>query len=161
MSAGPTSARIEGHDRGGARLIELLLLRQGAEYFALVLTAAMVALELPALTRIPEAPAHLLGMLTDRGAGIPVFAGSIILEVEGLGRDDEVLVIVRDGERQVGLVVDEVEDVIMADVTTMQQPMDSMRCGGVVRGVVQSGNRLVAVLDARALVRMAALPEVA
>jgi hypothetical protein len=55
------------------------------------------------------------------------------------------------------------EDVIMADVTTMQQPMDSMRCGGVVRGVVQSGNRLVAVLDARALVRMGAraLPEVA
>ena len=64
------------------------------------------------------------------------------------------LVIVRDGERQVGLVVDEVEDVIMADVTTMQQPMDAMRGGGVVRGVVRSGNRLIAVLDARALVRM-------
>jgi hypothetical protein len=38
-----------------------------------------------------------------------------------------------------------------------------MRRDGVVRGVVQSGNRLVAVLDARALVRMGAreLPEVA
>jgi purine-binding chemotaxis protein CheW len=118
---------------------------------------------LPVLTRIPEAPPYLLGMLTDRGAGIPVFAGTSILEVEALARGNEVLVIVRDGERLVGLVVDEVEDVIMADVTTMQQPMDSMRCGGVVRGVVQSGNRLVAVLDARALVRMGAraLPEVA
>ena len=138
-------------------------MRQGVEYFALVLTAAMEALELPALTRIPEAPEYLLGMLTDRGTGIPVFAGSHILEVEGLGASDDVLVIVRDGERQVGLVVDEVEDVIMADVTTMQQPMDSMRRGGVVRGVVQSGHRLIAVLDAHALVRMGerALPEVA
>jgi chemotaxis signal transduction protein len=65
--------------------------------------------------------------------------------------------------RQVGLVMDEVEDVIMVDVTTMQQPMETMRRDGVVRGVVQSGNRLVAVLDARALVRMGAreLPEVA
>ena len=157
------SAVFEGQNAGGAPLTELLLMRQGVEYFALVLTAAIEALELPALTRIPEAPEYLLGMLTDRGAGIPVFAGSLILEVEGLGASEDVLVIVRDGERQVGLVVDEVEDVIMADVTTMQQPMDSMRRGGVVRGVVQSGHRLIAVLDAHALVRMGerALPEVA
>jgi purine-binding chemotaxis protein CheW len=158
MSAAPGS-----RNAAAAPLAELLLMRQGAEYFALVLTAAMEALELPPLTRIPEAPAYLLGMLTDRGAGIPVFAGSRILEVDGTGARDEVLVIVRDGERQVGLVIDEVEDVIMADLTMMQQPMDSMRGGGIVRGVVQSGTRLVAVLDARALVRMGAraLPEVA
>ena len=157
------SARTKAHEANVAPLTELLLMRQGVEHFALVLTAAMEALELPALTPIPEAPAYLLGMLTDRGAGIPVFAGSRILEVEGLGAGAEVLVIVRDGERQVGLVVDEVEDVIMADVTTMQQPMDAMRGGGVVRGVVRSGNRLIAVLDARALVRLGAraLPELA
>jgi len=53
--------------------------------------------------------------------------------------------------------------VIMADLTTMQQPLESMRAGGIVRGVVQSGMRLVAVLDARAIVRMGAraLPELA
>jgi purine-binding chemotaxis protein CheW len=120
-------------------------------------------MEMPALTPIPGAPASLLGMLTDRGAGIPVFAGSRILEVDGRGGGEDVLIIVRDGERQVGLVVDEVEDVIMVDLTTMQQPMDSMRGGGVVRGVVRSGNRLVAVLDARAIVRIGAraLPELA
>jgi chemotaxis signal transduction protein len=102
-------------------------------------------------------------MLTDRGAGIPVFDGRCILEVEERSAGEEVLVIVCDGERQVGLVVDEVEDVIMADLTTMQQPLDSMRGGGVVRGVVRSANRLVAVLDARAIVRMGAraLPELA
>jgi purine-binding chemotaxis protein CheW len=157
------SIAFEARDPNVGSLTELLLMRQGAEYFALVLTAAMEAVELPAVTRIPEAPPYLLGMLTDRGAGIPVFAGSSILEVEGRAAGDEVLVIVRDGERLVGLVVDEVEDVIMADVTTMQQPMDSMRCGGVVRGVVQSGDRLVAVLDARTLVRLGAraLPDVA
>jgi len=148
---------------GAAPVTELLLLRQGAEYFAFVLTSAMEAMELPALSRIPGAPAALLGMLTDRGTGIPVFAGSRILAVEGRSTSEQVLVIVRDGERLVGLVVDEVEDVIMADLTTMQQPIDSMRGGGIVRGVVQSGNRLVAVLDARAIVRLSAraLPELA
>jgi purine-binding chemotaxis protein CheW len=157
------TASVETNVAGGVTLTELLLLRQGAEYFALALTAAMEAMELPALTPIPGAPASLLGMLTDRGAGIPVFAGSRILEVQGRSAGEGVLVIVRDGERQVCLVVDEVEDVIMADLTTMQQPMDSMRGGGVVRGVVRSGNRLVAVLDARAIVRIGAraLPELA
>ena len=156
------SAGLEEQHSSETPLTALLLMRQGTEYFALALTAAMEALELPPLTAIPGAPAYLLGMLTDRGTGIPVFAGSRILEVEGLGAGDEVLVIVRDVERQVGLVVDAVEDVIMADVT-MQQPMDSMRSDGVVRGVVQSENRLIALLDARALVRLGsrALPEVA
>jgi purine-binding chemotaxis protein CheW len=146
-----------------AMLTELLLLRQGAEFFALELTAAVEAMELPALAPLPNAPASLLGMLTDRGSAIPVFSASRILEVEGRGLGDEVLVIVRDGDRQVGLVVDEVEDVIMADLTTMQRPMDSMRGNGVVRGVVHAGNRLVAVLDARIVVRIGAraLPELA
>ena len=157
------SAGFEEQHSSDGPLTALLLMRQGTEFFALVLTAAMEAVELPALTAIPGAPAYLLGMLTDRGTRIPVFAGSRILGVEGLGAGDEVLVIVRDVERQVGLVVDEVEDVIMTDVTTMQQPMDSMRSDGIVRGLVQSENRLIALLDARALVRMGsrALPEVA
>ena len=126
------SATLEATTAQDSTLTALLLMRQGAEYFALVLTAAMEAIELPPLTGIPGAPRMLLGMLTDRGAGIPVFAGSCVLEVDASGAGDEVLVIVRDGERRVGLVVDEVEDVIMADVTMVQQPMESVRDGGVV-----------------------------
>jgi chemotaxis signal transduction protein len=74
-----------------------------------------------------------------------------------------VLVIVRDGDREVGLVVDEVEDVIMANLSAMKQPIDSMRGQGVVRGLVRDGPRLIAVLDARAIVSIGAraLPELA
>jgi purine-binding chemotaxis protein CheW len=141
------SAAPETHTR-------LLLMRQGAEFFALELAAALEALELPELTRLPGAPASLLGMTTIRGAAIPVFAASRVLDVDGRAGGDKVLVVVRDGDRQIGMVVDEVEDVIMADLTTMQQPMESMRGEGVVRGVVRSGSRLVALLDARAIVRI-------
>jgi purine-binding chemotaxis protein CheW len=137
-------------------LTELLLLRHGAEYFALELTAAVEAMELPALAPLPDAPALLLGMFRERGSAIPVFSASRLLEVEGLGTGGEVLVIVRDGDREVGLVVDEVEDVIMANLAAMQQPIDSMRGQGLVRGLVRAGSRLVAVLDARAIVRIGA-----
>lgn len=157
------TAKIDSTMQRATTLTELLLMRHGEEYFALVLTAAVEAMERPALAPIPEAPASLLGMYSGGKGAIPVFAASRVLEVAGRGGVEEVLVIVRDGERQVGLVVDEVEDVIMADLTTMQQPMDSMRGSGVVRGVVRSGNRLVAVLDARAIVRVGAraIPELA
>jgi purine-binding chemotaxis protein CheW len=135
-------------------LTSLLLLRQGAEYFALELTSALEALELPALARLPGAPASLLGMTTIRSVTTPVFAASRVLEVEGRGAGEGVLVVVRDAGRQIGMVVDEVEDVIMADLTTMQQPLETMRGDGVVRGVVRSGSRLVALLDASAIVRI-------
>lgn len=134
-------------------LTSLLLLRHGAEYFALELTAALEAIELPVLALLPGAPASLLGMTTIRGATTPVFAASRVLEVEGRSGEG-VLVVVRDGGRQIGMVVDEVEDVIMTDLTTMQQPLESMRRDGVVRGVVRSESRLVAVLDATAIVRL-------
>lgn len=145
----------------GAQLTELLLLRHGAEYFALELPSAVEAMELPALAPLPDAPPLLLGMFTERGSAIPVFSASIILDVEGRGAGSEVLVIIRDGVREVGLVVDEVEDVIMANLAAMQQPIESMRGEGVVRGVVRAGARLVAVLDTRAIVRVSAraLPE--
>ena len=139
-----------------AMLTELLLLRQGEEFFALELTAAVEAMELPALAPLPGAPALLLGMFAERGVPLPVFSASGVLNVQGNERGEGVLVIVRDGDREVGLVVDEVEDVIVADLTTMQQPVESMRARGVVRGVVHSGSRLVAVLDARAVVRVGA-----
>jgi|GEM_PF-700821 len=132
----------------------LLLMRQGAEFFALELCAAVEALELPELARLPGAPASLLGMTTVRGTAVPVFAASRVLDVDGREGGDKVLVVVRDGDRQIGMVVDEVEDVIMADLTTMQQPLESMRADGVVRGVVRSGSRLIALLDARAIVRI-------
>ncbi|HXT47806.1 MAG TPA: chemotaxis protein CheW [Gemmatimonadaceae bacterium] len=144
---GAVSAAPETHTR-------LLLMRQGAEFFALELASALEALELPELTRLPGAPASLLGMTTIRGAVIPVFAASRVLDVDGKAGGDKVLVVVRDGDRQIGMVVDEVEDVIMADLTTIQQPMESMRGDGVVLGVVRSGSRLVALLDARAIVRI-------
>jgi chemotaxis signal transduction protein len=149
-------ANIDTTTQSTATLTELLLMRHGEEFFALALTAAVEAMERPTLAPIPEAPASLLGMFSSKGGTIPVFTASRVLEVDGRGGGDEVLVIVRDGERRVGLVVDEVEDVIMADLTTMQQPMESMRGIGVVRGVVRSGIRLVAVLDARAIVRIGA-----
>ena len=41
------SASLETTIPSGAMLTELLLLRQGAEYFAFVLTSAMEAMELP------------------------------------------------------------------------------------------------------------------
>jgi purine-binding chemotaxis protein CheW len=157
------TAKIDATMPRTTALTELLLMRHGDEFFALVLTAAVEARERPALAPIPEAPVSLLGMFSSTGGAIPVFAASRVLQVEGRGGEEEVLVIVRDGERRVGLVVDAVEDVIMADLTTMQQPMDSMRGFGVVRGVVRSDHRLVAVLDARAIVRIGAraLPELA
>jgi len=151
-----TTAAEASMDADGAARTGLLLMRQGAEFFALELTAAVEAMELPALAPLPGAPPSLLGMTTVRGAAIPVFTAGGVLDVDARGTGDGVLVIVRDGDRQIGMVVDDVEDVIMVDLTVMQQPIEAMRSDGVVRGVVRSGQMLVAVLDARAVVRIGA-----
>ncbi len=60
------------------------------------------------------------------------------------------LVIVSDGDRQIGVVVGEVEDVMMVDLATMQLPMASMNGENVVRDMVRARGLLVAIVDARA-----------
>jgi purine-binding chemotaxis protein CheW len=146
-AADPADAALD------SRATELLLVRHGAEHFALALTAAVEVLEYPVLVPLPGAPPALLGLATGRCAALPVFAASALLEVDGGDDGRGVLVIVRDGEQRIGVLVDEVEDVIMVNLETMQQPMASMHGESIVRGVVRAGSLLVAIVDARALVR--------
>ncbi|HZX72176.1 MAG TPA: chemotaxis protein CheW [Rhodanobacter sp.] len=108
------------------------------------------------VTRIPQTPAHLLGVLNLRGAIVPIMDLRLRfgLERESYG-ESTVVIIVAIAERLFGMVVDAVSDVIDIDADAIK-PVPDM--GAVVdtrylKGLATHEERMVMLLDVEKLMR--------
>lgn len=122
------------------------------------------------VTRIPQAPDYLLGVLNLRGAIVPIMDLRLRfgLQRESYG-DETVMIIVALAERLFGIVVDAVSDVVDIDPSAIR-PVPDM--GAVVdtrylKGLATHVERMVMLLDVEKLMRPedvetldAALPDV-
>jgi purine-binding chemotaxis protein CheW len=135
-------------DAAGA---EMLRVRLGDEHFALPLAAVEEALECPPLAPVPGGAPELLGAFALRGRFLPVFAPERALGVSRGAEAGVVLVMHAAGGPRVGLLVDDVEDVIRIDRTQMVRSPRNGTPADVVLGVARLGPDLVAVVDTAAL----------
>ena len=139
---------------------EMLLFRLGGEYFAIDLAAAEEVLELPQLERLPDMAATLLGVVMLRDQLLPVYTPELPLRVARSGGHG-VMVVLRSGERRVGLAVDDVEDVMTIEPSMVSRPPVLDGGGTVLRGVARRGTELVGIVDADALVSACASSTIA
>lgn len=136
---------------GAATMAELLLFRVGSEHFALALAQAEEAVESLAVHPLPGSPAGMLGVAQLRGAMLPVYAAEPLLGAAP-APDANVTLVVRGQAGRAGIVIDDVEDVMMADLSTLRAVPGARGGDPVLRGVTPRGPELVAVCDADALV---------
>jgi purine-binding chemotaxis protein CheW len=108
------------------------------------------------VTRIPQTPAHLLGVLNLRGAIVPIMDLRLRfgLERESYG-DNTVVIILAITERLFGIVVDAVSDVVDIDPAAIK-PVPDM--GAIVdtrylKGLIAAGDRMVLLLDVERLLK--------
>jgi purine-binding chemotaxis protein CheW len=108
------------------------------------------------VTRIPQAPTYLLGVLNLRGAIVPIMDLRLRfgLERENYG-DNTVVIVVAIAERLFGIVVDAVSDVVDIDPAAIK-PVPDM--GAVVdtrylKGLATHVERMVMLLDVEKLMR--------
>ena len=135
---------------------EMLLFRQGGELFALALEAALEVVEMPRLVPVPDMSAGMLGVFPVRGAYVPVYAPEFALGVPNTTPHAAVLIL-RRGDRPIGIALEDVEDVIMVDQSRLHQPLGAAGAG-VVLGVERHGSDLVGIVAADALFEACATP---
>lgn len=127
----------------------LLVFRLGAERFALTLSAVDEAIELPALQRVPDSPAAILGVASLRGSLVTVYDPRALLNISA-ALDGAALVFRHDG-RCVALAVDDVYDAITVEEHEVR-PAPGVGSGdGILIGVIRRDEELIAVLDVTAL----------
>jgi len=134
----------------GSGIAELLLFRVDREHFAMDLAAVEEALELPAVHEVPESPGALLGVFHLRERLVPVYSPIEILGVAPSAESGAALVM-RSGERRLGVAVDDVEDVLSLDVSFVQRSPVPDSGDNVLLGVALHEGVIVSLIDAAAL----------
>jgi len=130
--------------------IEMLMFRAGRELFAVALAAIEEAIETPDIQALPEMPKAMLGVFRLRERLVPTYTPADVLGV----RTEHVAaaLIVRAGARRMALAIDDVEDVMELDLSTLRDPPVLGDVDALLIGVARHGRELVGVLDADALI---------
>ncbi len=128
----------------------------GDQAYAVEVSRVEVVLESAPITRVPKAPSHLRGVINHRGSVIPVADLRIRFGEEPTysGTGSSIIVMqVRFGKDEVtiGLLADEVREVIDLDTSRIERPP---RVGGgariedaLVKGIGERGGEFIVVLD--------------
>lgn len=142
----PFRDRVKARDGS----VSLLLFRLGRELFAAELAAIEEAVETPVVHPLPEMRGVLRGAFEHRGRMIALYTPAPILG-HPAAPDVPVALVARAGERRIGLIVDDVEDVMHLDLAHLHDPPMLGHADGVLLGVARHGAALVALVDVEAL----------
>lgn len=111
------------------------------------------------VTRIPQSPAAVLGVLNLRGAIVPIVDLRVRFAMQSAEFNAVTVVIVlslrtADGQRECGIVVDSVRDVvdIAANSVRPAPTMHGCQANEVIEGITTLGEQMLVLLDADRLV---------
>lgn len=131
---------------------QLVIFRLRHEEFGAEITSVLEISRMLEITHLPETPGFIEGVVNLRGQVIPVIdlARQFGLEPEAKLPKTARIVVVEAGEETVGLIVDEVPEVLRVVDTDIEPTPDLIQSAAkrdYVKGIAKLGGRLVIVLD--------------
>lgn len=126
------------------------------ESFAVALAAVREIIRVPVIVKLPLAPAALEGLANLRGAVLPVVNTRRLFGLPERDHDDATRVVILDGARPVGIVVDDVANVVSVEADRIEAAgsISTTVRSDLLEGVIKAeGERgMVMVLDALAMI---------
>jgi purine-binding chemotaxis protein CheW len=143
------NAKEKGSAAGAAELLQLVSFYLGGEEFALEILKVQEIIRMVDLTRVPNAPRFVEGVINLRGKVIPVIGLRHRFGLEPKGHDKQTrIVVVEIHGTVVGFVVDAVSEVLRIPTDTVEPPPRLAKTDReYVSGVGKLANRLLLLLD--------------
>lgn len=121
------------------------------ESFGIALEQVEEIIEVPEITKVPDAPEYVLGVICLRDQVMPLVDLGQILSVEGneAGRVHEMVVIVAFGSAIIGVVVDSIQEILRVakqQILPAPQTLSETETEHL-EGVVLRGERMVALIN--------------
>ena len=101
-------------------------------------------------TKVPGAAAQIAGLVQIRGRVVPVVDMRIVFGFEAIAPTiDSRVVVMKHGERTVGLLVDSAREVLKIPASSFQPPPPVViqQTDGLVKAVAQTDKRLLMLID--------------
>jgi purine-binding chemotaxis protein CheW len=133
--------------------IQLVTFRVGPQEFALDILQIERILRYSAPAPLPQAPDFLEGVVPYEGGAVPVVDLRKRFGLEASVREETRLMVLDLEHQRVGVLVDEVREVMRVDCTTITAPgpMVSGLAAAYIAGIVTRPGRTIIILNARKL----------
>ena len=133
--------------------IQMVTFRVGSQEFAFDILQVERILRYSAPSPLPKAPGFLEGVVPYEGSAVPVVDLRKRFDLEAPIREETRLMVVDLGDQRVGVLVDEVREVIRVDSTTITAPgpMVSGLAATYISGIITRPGRTIIILNARKL----------
>jgi purine-binding chemotaxis protein CheW len=133
--------------------IQVVTFRVGAQEFALDILQIERILRYTPPAPLPKAPEFLEGVVQYQGGAVPVVDLRKRFELEAPIREETRLMVLDLEDQRIGVLVDEVREVMRVDSTTITAPgpMVSGLAAAYISGIITRPGRTIIILNARRL----------
>jgi purine-binding chemotaxis protein CheW len=133
--------------------VQVVTFRVGPQEFALDIHQIERILRYTPPSPLPQAPEFLEGVVPYGQGAVPVVDLRKRFEVEAAVRDETRLMVLDLEDQHVGVLVDEVREVMRVDSTTITAPGPVVRglAGAYIAGIITRPQRTIIMLNARKL----------
>lgn len=132
------------------RETQLVTFRVDTEQYALDISMVKEIITVPAISKLVDAPAGMLGMINLRGAVLPVYD---LRHSFGLARQEpnsrSRIMVIESGRRDVGVLIDQVMEVLKVRQSDIEIASEhtGMQPGRLVQGVYKQNDSFIVVLN--------------
>ncbi len=132
------------------KTVRVLSFSLGSENYGVRVTEVKEVLRVPRLTRVPNAPDFIVGVMNLRGEIISVIDLKFFLGLGGREMTKESMIVVTDaGGALMGILVDGVKDALDIEETAIQPPLGTVKkeVAEYTKGEVQFGETILSLID--------------
>lgn len=130
--------------------MQLVVFKVREEFFGVEASKVLSINDMMTVTRVPNAPKYIKGLINLRGIIISLFDISILLNlpsnvVENFDSDDSSIIILDVDSEEIGIIVNKVDEVLDIDSNLVKKSIDNKL--PFVRGVLELNYKLITLID--------------
>ena len=130
--------------------LQLIGFTVGEERFAIAISEVHEINRFEHISKIPDLPDHVLGVIDLRGVVVPVInlAEKLGISSQGVTKDTRIIIVGFNGDK-IGILVDSVSEVLRVSNSSLERPPSIIQSVNAeyICGIIRNNNQLIVVLD--------------
>jgi len=125
--------------------MQIVVFKLGDEHFAVETEKVQSINDIMGITRVPKAPSYIKGLINLRGSIKSLVDINLLLDVTP-GTDQNNIIILTVEDEEIGITVDEVEEVLDIDEKNIQK-LANNNSKNYIKGIINYEDKLLTIID--------------
>ena len=128
-------------------MMQIVVFKLGDEHFAVETDRVQSINDIMSITKVPKAPSYIKGLINLRGSIKSLVDLNLLLDVNHGNEQNSIIILTVDDE-EIGISVDEVEEVLDIDEKNIQKlDKDNDKAQPYIKGILNYEDKLLTIID--------------